>query len=125
VSGLHANTDRSHPQFSRRPHGELSWRAEIDALRQEEAARLLGKRLSREAVAARLGYADTRRYAYAEVVGGSGRRLAAQAQVGDGVEAGAAFAAEVARRVLAGGPAGASPVVIDASSPRCRLPGAG
>jgi hypothetical protein len=40
-------------------------------------------------------------YAYAEVVAGSGRRLAAQAQVGDGVEAGAAFAAEVARRVLA------------------------
>jgi len=37
-----------------------SWRAEIDALRQEEAARLLGQRLSREAAAARLGYADTR-----------------------------------------------------------------
>jgi AraC-like DNA-binding protein len=37
-----------------------SWRAEIDALRQKEAARLLGQRLSRQAVAARLGYADTR-----------------------------------------------------------------
>jgi hypothetical protein len=46
-------------------------------------------------------------YAYAEVVARSGRRLAAQAQVGDGVEAGAAFAAEIARRVLAGAPAGA------------------
>jgi short subunit dehydrogenase-like uncharacterized protein len=46
-------------------------------------------------------------YAYAEVVAGSGRRLAAQSQVGDGVRAGAAFAAEVARRVLAGSRAGA------------------
>ena len=45
-------------------------------------------------------------YAYAEVVAGSGRRLVAQLQVGDGVQAGAAFAAEVARRVLAGAPAG-------------------
>ena len=41
-------------------------------------------------------------YAYAEVVAGSDRRLAAQARAGDGVKAGAAFAAEVARRVLAG-----------------------
>jgi Saccharopine dehydrogenase NADP binding domain len=46
-------------------------------------------------------------YAYAEVIAGSGRRLAAQARVGDGVAAGAAFAAEVARRGLAGAPAGA------------------
>jgi short subunit dehydrogenase-like uncharacterized protein len=46
-------------------------------------------------------------YAYAEVVAASGRRLAAQAQVGDGVRAGAMLAAEVARRVLAGAPAGA------------------
>ncbi len=46
-------------------------------------------------------------YAFAEVVAGSGRRLAAQLQAGDGVRAGAAFAAEVARRVLAGVPAGA------------------
>jgi hypothetical protein len=46
-------------------------------------------------------------YAYAEVVTAAGRRLAAQARVGDGVRAGAAFAAEVARRVLAGAPAGA------------------
>jgi hypothetical protein len=38
---------------------------------------------------------------------GSGRRLAAQSQVGDGVRAGAAFAAEIARRVLADAPAGA------------------
>lgn len=46
-------------------------------------------------------------YAYAEVVSGSGRRLAAQVRVGDGVEAGAAFAAEVARRTISGAPAGA------------------
>lgn len=46
-------------------------------------------------------------YAYAEVVAGSGRRLAAQAGVGDAVRAGAAYAAEVARRILAGAPAGA------------------
>ena len=46
-------------------------------------------------------------YAYAEVVAGSGRRLAAQARVGDGVRAGAAYAAEVARRILTGTPAGA------------------
>jgi saccharopine dehydrogenase (NAD+, L-lysine-forming) len=46
-------------------------------------------------------------YAYAEVVAGSGRRLAAQAKTGDGVQAGAAFAAQVARRVLDGAPAGA------------------
>jgi short subunit dehydrogenase-like uncharacterized protein len=46
-------------------------------------------------------------YAYAEVVTRSGRRLAAQSQTGDGVRAGAAFAAEVARLVLAGAPAGA------------------
>lgn len=44
-------------------------------------------------------------YAYAEVVARSGRRLAAQ--VGDGVRAGARFAAEIARRVLADAPAGA------------------
>ena len=46
-------------------------------------------------------------YAYAEVVAGSGRRLAVQARVGDGLRAGAAYAAEVARRVLAGTSAGA------------------
>lgn len=46
-------------------------------------------------------------YAYAEVVAGSGRRLAALIRVGDGVRAGAAFAAEIARRVLAGVQAGA------------------
>jgi hypothetical protein len=46
-------------------------------------------------------------YAYAEVVAGSDRRLAAQARTGDGVRAGAALAAEVARRVLAGAPTGA------------------
>jgi short subunit dehydrogenase-like uncharacterized protein len=46
-------------------------------------------------------------YAYAEVVVGSDRRLAAQARAGDGVRAGAAYAAEVARRVLAGTSAGA------------------
>jgi short subunit dehydrogenase-like uncharacterized protein len=46
-------------------------------------------------------------YAYAEVVARSGRRLAAQARAGDGVQAGAAFAAEVARRLLLGAPAGA------------------
>jgi NAD(P)-dependent dehydrogenase (short-subunit alcohol dehydrogenase family) len=46
-------------------------------------------------------------YAYAEVVAGSGRRLAAQARVDDGVRAGAAYAAEVARRILAGAPPGA------------------
>jgi hypothetical protein len=46
-------------------------------------------------------------YAYAEVVAESGRRLAAQLRVDDGVGAGAAVAAEVARRVLAGAPAGA------------------
>jgi short subunit dehydrogenase-like uncharacterized protein len=46
-------------------------------------------------------------YAYAELVTGSDRRLAAQARAGDGVRAGAAYAAEVARRVLAGAPAGA------------------
>jgi short subunit dehydrogenase-like uncharacterized protein len=45
-------------------------------------------------------------YAYAEVVAASGRRLAAQARVGDGLRAGAAFAAEVARRVLAGAQSG-------------------
>jgi saccharopine dehydrogenase-like protein len=50
---------------------------------------------------------DELSYAYAEVVAGSGRRLAAQLQVSDGVLAGAAFAAEVARRVLAGAQAGA------------------
>ncbi len=46
-------------------------------------------------------------YSYAEVVVGPDRRLAAQARVGDGVAAGAAYAAEVARRVLAGAPTGA------------------
>ena len=46
-------------------------------------------------------------YSYAEVFAASGRRLAAQARVGDGVAAGAAIAAEVTRRVLAGAPAGA------------------
>jgi short subunit dehydrogenase-like uncharacterized protein len=45
-------------------------------------------------------------YAYAEVVAASGRRLAAQARVDDGVRAGAAFAAEVARRVLSGAATG-------------------
>jgi len=45
-------------------------------------------------------------YSYAEVIAASGRRLAAQAQVGDGLAAGAAVAAEVARRVLAGAPTG-------------------
>ncbi|HET7018567.1 MAG TPA: AraC family transcriptional regulator ligand-binding domain-containing protein [Streptosporangiaceae bacterium] len=37
-----------------------SWRAEIDAIRRAEAARLLGDGASRQAVAARLGYTDTR-----------------------------------------------------------------
>jgi AraC-like DNA-binding protein len=37
-----------------------SWRAEIDAIRQAEAARLLGEGVNRQAAAARLGYADTR-----------------------------------------------------------------
>jgi NAD(P)-dependent dehydrogenase (short-subunit alcohol dehydrogenase family) len=46
-------------------------------------------------------------YAYAEVVAGSGRRLAAEARVGDGMRAGAAYAAEVARRILVGASAGA------------------
>lgn len=46
-------------------------------------------------------------YAYAEVVARSGRRLAAQARVDDGLRAGASYAAEVARRILAGAPAGA------------------
>jgi len=46
-------------------------------------------------------------YSYAEVFAASGRRLAAQARVGDGVAAGAAIAAEVTRRVLAGAPTGA------------------
>jgi short subunit dehydrogenase-like uncharacterized protein len=46
-------------------------------------------------------------YAYAEVIAASGRRLAAQARVGDGVQAGAAFAAEITRRILAGAPTGA------------------
>ena len=46
-------------------------------------------------------------YAYAEVASTSGRRLAAQAQVGDAVAVGAAFAAEVARRVVVGAPPGA------------------
>jgi saccharopine dehydrogenase (NAD+, L-lysine-forming) len=46
-------------------------------------------------------------YAYADVVAPSGRRLAAQLRTGDGVQAGAEFAAEVARRVLTGAPAGA------------------
>jgi short subunit dehydrogenase-like uncharacterized protein len=46
-------------------------------------------------------------YAYAEVVAESGRPLAAQAGVSDGIRAGAAFAAEVALRLLAGAPAGA------------------
>jgi short subunit dehydrogenase-like uncharacterized protein len=45
-------------------------------------------------------------YAYAEVVA-KGRRFAAQARAGDGVKVGAAFAAEVARRVLEGAKAGA------------------
>jgi short subunit dehydrogenase-like uncharacterized protein len=45
-------------------------------------------------------------YAYAEVVLKDGKR-AAQARAGDGVKAGAAFAAEVARRVLDGTKAGA------------------
>jgi short subunit dehydrogenase-like uncharacterized protein len=53
------------------------------------------------------GDGDGFSYAYAEVVARSGRLLAAQARVGDGVGAGAAFAAEVARRVLAGAPSGA------------------
>jgi hypothetical protein len=46
-------------------------------------------------------------YAYAEVVAGSDTRLAAQAHVADGVRAGAAYAAEVARLILDGVPAGA------------------
>ncbi|WP_328522678.1 saccharopine dehydrogenase NADP-binding domain-containing protein [Kribbella sp. NBC_00359] len=46
-------------------------------------------------------------YAYAEVITASGRRLVAEARVDDGVGAGAAFAAEVARRVLVGVPVGA------------------
>jgi short subunit dehydrogenase-like uncharacterized protein len=50
---------------------------------------------------------DESSYSYAEVVARSGRRLAAQLQTGDGVKAGAVFGAEVARRVLAGVPAGA------------------
>jgi hypothetical protein len=50
---------------------------------------------------------DAFSYAYAEVVATSGRRLAAQARVRDAVAAGAAFTAEVARRVLAGALAGA------------------
>jgi hypothetical protein len=45
-------------------------------------------------------------YAYAEVVAKE-RRLAAQARAEDGVKAGAALAAEVARRVLDGAKAGA------------------
>jgi len=46
-------------------------------------------------------------YAYAEVVDSSGRRHVAQARVLDAVAAGAALAAEVARRVASGGRTGA------------------